>query len=177
MELEIAVVLIGGCFALLGTILGAHLNKRSTLSTARELAEIERFKYTQDRIWDFRKESYTAILAHLNKALTEARKLHVGYLDEQSHPETFFASEERKNIEEAMWAAWKDCRQEFEHSRLTVSDDFAKQFQLLMHGFRLVDDNDLPPEKAEKLSDIFDGGYYRLLGVAQDEIAPATPNH
>ena len=175
MGTEITAVLIGGGFALMGTILGAYLNKRATLATARELAEIERFKYTQDRIWDFRKESYTTILAHLRRAADHADKVFAGYCDAQRHPEEYFASEERQKDEDATWSAWADCKKEFEDSRLTVSDEFAKQFQLLRHSFRLIDENDLPPEVAHKAQEIFNSFYPKLLQIAQDEIAPTEP--
>ncbi|WP_170411284.1 hypothetical protein [Ruegeria atlantica] len=173
---EIAAVLLGGGFAILGTFLGAYLNKRATLSTARELAEIERFKYAQDRIWDFRKETYTAILAHLRRASNHADRVFSGYCDEQMHPETYFASDSRKEDEEAKWAAWVDCRKEFEDNLLTLSDDFTKQFYLLIHSFKIIDDNDLPPEAAQKAADIFNGFYPKLLRIAQNEIAPSRPN-
>jgi len=175
MSIGIVEVLIGGGFALLGTFLGAYLNKRATLSTARELAEIERFKYTQDRIWDFRKESYTVILAHLRRATDHADKVFAGYCDEQQHPEAYFASEERRRDEDETWAAWADCEKEFEDSRLTVSDDFAKQFQLLRHSFRELSEHDLPPETAHKAQEIFNSFYPKLLQIAQDEIAPTAP--
>jgi len=172
---EIIAVLIGGGFALLGTYLGAYLNKRATLSTAKEMAEIERFKYTQDRIWDFRKESYTAILAHLRRATDHADKVFAGYCDEQYHPEEYFASEGRRKDEDATWAAWADCKKLFEDSRLTISDDFAKQFQLLRHSFRVISEHDLPPESAQKAQDIFNAFYPKLLQIAQNEIAPTSP--
>lgn len=175
MSAEVIAVLIGGCFALIGTLLGAYLNKRATLTTARDLAEIERFKYTQDRIWDFRKESYTVILAHLRRAADHADRLFAGYCDEQRHPEQYFESEERQQEEDATWSAWADCRKAFEESRLTISDDFAKQFQLLRHSFRTISDQDLPPEAAHKAQEILNSFYANLLEIAQDEIAPTKP--
>ncbi|WP_299984743.1 hypothetical protein [uncultured Ruegeria sp.] len=170
---EVVVAVIGGGSALIGTFLGAYLNKRATLSTARELVEIERFKYAQDRIWDFRKESYTVILAHLRKASNFADKVFAGYCDEQQHPEVYFASDDRKNDDIASWSAWDTCRAVFEDNLLTLSDDFAQQFNLLVHSFRTIDDNDLPPEVAHKRAEIFSTFYPKLLRIAQDEIAPS----
>lgn len=175
MNIGIVEVLIGGGFALLGTILGAYLNKRATLSTARELAEIERFKYTQDRIWDFRKESYTAILAHLKQASVNADKVSEGYHDELRHPEEYHGSDDRFKGTRATWEAWEECKSEFEANRLTLSNDFVSEFQRLIDALGAIDQYDLPPDIAFAEAECFTDAYPKLLTVALSEIAPAAP--
>lgn len=176
MTSEVIVVLIGGGFALLGTFLGAYLNKRATLSTARELAEIERYKYAQDRIWDFRKESYTAILAHLKQASTYADKVSDGYHDEQSHPETYHGSDARHKETKIAWESWGECKSAFEANRLTLSNAFVAEFQKIKDCLAAIDEYDLPPDIAFAEAQCFSDAYPKLLAVALEEIAPASPD-
>lgn len=175
MPVEIFVTLIAGGLALVGTALGAYLNKRSALSTARELAEIDRFKYTQDRIWDFRKESYTVILSRLKEAYNHAGKVRDGYLDEQQHPEAYHGSDGRRKDETAAWSAWNECTAEFEKNRLTLSENFVAEFQRLVQAISQIDEHDLPPDIAWAEAECFSVAYPKLLAIAVDEIAPSKP--
>lgn len=175
LSIDIVVVLIGGGFALLGTILGAYLNKRTALSTAKELAEIERFKYTQDRIWDFRKEAYTEILAHLKEASNYAERVRDGYHDEQMHPEAYHGSDRRPKDEAAAWDAWTRCKTAFVANRLTLSEDFTAEFQSLRDALGAIDEHDLPPDIAWAEAECYSAAYPKLLNIALAEIAPSSP--
>lgn len=173
--IELLVALVGGGMALIGTILGAYLNQRSAVNTAREMAEIERFKYTQDRIWDFRKESYTAILASLKEASLNADRVNEGYHDEQSHPEIYHASDACKTLVQASWEAWSRSKEAFEKGRLTLSNDFVEGFGAIADDLSAVSEHDLPPEQAWKEAEAFRNGHRRLLVIALNEIAPNKP--
>ncbi|WP_170573532.1 hypothetical protein [Ruegeria atlantica] len=177
METEVLVVLISGGMALFGTYLGAYLNRRSAISTAREMVEIERFKYTQDRIWDFRKEAYTAILARLKEALVHSQKVSDGYHDEHHHPEAYHGSEARQKDDAAAWKAWADCKAEFENSRLTLSDEFVDEFASLVNALKHIDEDDLPPDIAWEEAKCFSSAYPKLLEIAKQEIAPSQPTN
>lgn len=177
--IELLVALVGGGFALIGTLggafLGAYLNRRSAVETAREMAEIERFKYTQDRIWDFRKESYTTILASLKEASLNADRVNEGYHDEQSHPEIYHASDAHKTFAQASWESWSKSKEAFEKGRLTLSNDFVEAFGAIADHLSAVSENDLPPEQAWREAEAFRNGHRRLLGIALNEIAPNKP--
>ncbi len=161
--------------ALVGTILGAYLNSRSAVSTARELVEIDRFKYTQDRIWDFRKDAYTAILAQLGEASVHYQRTSDGYNDGYHHPETYHGSEARQKDRAAAWRAWSDCKSDFDNNRLTLSDEFVAEFQNLQTALKQIDENDLPPDIAWAEANCFSAAYQKLLEIAKNEITPNQP--
>lgn len=175
MPTEIVAVLLAGVLAIFGTAIGAWINSRNTVSTARALAEIERLKYAQDRLWDFRKEAYTEILARLSEASNAADGLDAGYHHSGLHSEEYFVSEERKTLEEKLWEAWRHCWKGFEENRLVVSDDFAKRLSLTRSALRGSEDM-LPPEQASWSSQTLSKAHDELMGIALTEIAPTIPS-
>ncbi|MBB3881176.1 hypothetical protein [Sphingomonas pseudosanguinis] len=70
-----------------GTFLGSWLQRRSALKTAKDMIQIERHKYTQDRLWDVRKEAYTSIIAGLRATAKAANVVNDGFNDGYMHPE------------------------------------------------------------------------------------------
>ena len=170
---EIIAVLIGGVFALCGTFLGAALNKRATLSTAHELANIERLKYTQDRIWDARKDCYNEVLSHLESAAQAAQRMNDGYNDGQMSAHAYDSSKARTRDSKATWESWRSCKTVVENNRLSISDDFFAEFDNLRDSISetLRDDHGLPPDVALSQSTCFSNAYPKLLSIAQREVS------
>lgn len=171
---EILAVVIAGVFGIGGSYLGAHLNGRSAISTAKGLAEIDRLKYTHDRIWDFRKESYTTILGQLHDVVVLADKIADMYFDEHVNPEEYYEGKHRIEDERSLWGTWTECKKEFHLRRLTLSDAFVAAFENTIGCIAGIDDEGLPPIEARSVATCFEKGHAALLAIALDEIAPTS---
>jgi hypothetical protein len=157
---------------LAGTFLGSWLNRRTTLSTALDIAEVERHKYTQDRLWDHRKDSYTAILAGLRATSKHAYTVDRGYNGGEMHPEEYHASDERTIQVRTLWDKWRETESEYESARLLLSDAFVARFEKIGDDLNAVDIDDLPPCIHSDFADIFRSAVPEMLAIAQAEIAP-----
>lgn len=174
MQTTVIVSIIGGSFALVGAALGAVLNRWTSLSTAREIAKSERLKYTQDRLWDCRKESYTTILACLKETSKFADLVRDGYHDDEMPAEGYHSSDERRSQETALWKSWEACKADFEKNRLLLSQKFVTEFQYLLDSLAAVDKYNLPPDVAWDNARCFSAAHPRLLAIARGEIAPSA---
>lgn len=175
MDSTILAALISIAGALGGTYLGMRLNRSSAVKTALDLADVERHKYTQDRLWDHRKDSYTSIIAGLRATARLAKVVDDGYNDGEMHPEEYHGSEgSTKQINE-LWEKWRETKADYENARLLLSDAFVIRFEQLENDLDAVDHDDIPPAVYSACEKVFRDAVPALLEIAKGEIAPQLP--
>lgn len=167
------VVTIAGTLG--GTILGARLNQAGALKTARDMQEIERHKYTQDRLWDARKEAYTAIIAQLRATAKAAEKIHHRFNDDDADAEGYFQSAQYGPDTHILWETWRGTIAEYEKARLLLSDDFVAGFEQVQTNLDAVDEDGIPPMRSHEVYVVFNGAITPMLETAKREIAPQLP--
>ena len=140
-----------------------------TLTAARASMRAAR----SDRVWDARKEGYTAILTRLKEASVRASVVDDGYNsgDYGRGPHDYFESPARTDEEKAAGDAWRNCRSAFDSSWLVLSDDFLARSEQLFDSLPTKYDDDLPPEGAARWAQALRDGYRDLLGIARREFA------
>jgi len=175
MDSAVASALIGAISAIAGTILGAKVTQAGALKTARDMQELERHKYTHDRLWDARKEAYTAIVFQLRTTARAAEKLYAGLHDQYGDPEEYFQSEQYNQDSRTLWETWRGTVAEYEKSRLLLSDAFSASFETIQAGVHAVDEDAIPPDRAEAIFAVFDDAVAPLTAIAKSEIAPSMP--
>ena len=126
-----------------------------------------------DRVWDTRREGYTAILTRLNEASLRASVVDDGYNggDYGRGPHDYFETSERADQEKAAGEAWRNCRSAFDSSWLVLSDDFLARSERLFESLPTRYDDDSPPEDAARRAQALRDGYRDLLGTARSEFA------
>lgn len=181
-EILVALIAFSGVIitiigTLAGTILGTHLSKKSSVSAAKELAELERIKYTHDRLWDARKDTYAAMLASIASVRRSAQSLYNGYFDDEDGlpPEAFCGTPHWGKINTQLWNGWRECQAEFDRGRLIFSDDFIARFETLA-GAVYGEEDDNPPDRASDTVDALNLASDDLLKIARAEIAPSEPS-
>ena len=168
----VLVALISVAGILGGTYLGALLNRKTTTSTALMMAKIESQRHLDRRLWDTRKESYSLILLKLTEARKYADYMDDGYSsDGELHPEVYHASEEREKHQRRNWAAWSECKSEFDKNHLVLSADFVIAFQELVDDLATISEHDMLPYIAPRQAEYFRNAHTRLLQLAKDEFA------
>jgi hypothetical protein len=175
MDTQIVVALIGtsgGLMGLAGTWLGAHLNQKSSLQTALQLAEVERHKYARDRLWDARKGAYTTIIADLNFIYKTTDRIHDGFYGEMAEPERFFNDDSFSKLRDELWERFRSLNTTFEDSSLILSDSFKTLFQEWKSDFFNTDENDIPPEHYLQYYNSISRYLPRIVEGAKAEIAP-----
>lgn len=166
------VALIGMVGILGATYLGALLNRKTATSTALMMANIERQKHLDRKIWDTRKESYSLILIRLSEASKYANHMDDGYSSGGDiHPEEYHSSEECRTHEQRKSAAWSECKAEFDKNHLVLSADFVTAFQDLVDDLATISEHDMLPYVAPKQAEYFRNGHSRLLQIAKEEFA------
>ena len=168
----VLVALISVAGILGGTYLGALLNRRTATYTALMMAKVESQRHLDRRLWDARKESYSLILLKLMEARKYADYMDDGYSnDGEIHPEVYHVSEEREKHQQNNWAAWSDCKSEFDKNHLVLSADFVTAFQELVDDLATISEHDMLPYIAPKKAEYFRNAHSRLLKLAKDEFA------
>lgn len=158
-----------------GTFLGSWLQRRSALKTAKDMIQIERHKYTQDRLWDVRKEAYTSIIAGLRATAKAANVVNDGFNDGYMHPEEYFQSDAYGQAIHDLWDKWRATKEEYERARLLLSDAFVEGFEQIEARLDAVDEDDIPPLIYATTREIFDEAVSPMLEIAKAEIAPQLP--
>lgn len=174
MDTEILVSLIGIGGLLAGTWLGAYLNRKGSLQTALHQAEVERQKYAHDRLWDARKEAYTAIIIALNAIYKVADKLYDGFFAEGSDGERFYGHDEFGKLSSELWEKFRSLNAQFEDSTLILSDSFKALFSEWRNDFLDSDENDIPPEQYRQHYASIRNYLPKIVEAAKAEIAPST---
>ncbi|SPJ25059.1 hypothetical protein [Palleronia abyssalis] len=160
--------LISAVAVIASVVVGAWLSR----SSARQQAQAAREEKAEDRLWQFRKDAYTAILAKLAEAAREQERIATGY-HESEHPDAYDASKDRRERDAVVWSAWSACREQFERNRLVISPEFTEAFKAIRKELAAIDEDQLPPVLADQIEEAFSGGHRRLLSVALAEIRPS----
>lgn len=168
-------VALGGLFGLGGTVLGTYLNTRAAKTTALQLAEVERVKYTRDRLWDERRAVYTKMIGLIASMHRLATRIDEAFDDpEWGHPEAYHSSGSFRTDSNKLWETWLEVANLFDDSRLILSDAVASAFEDL-RGTVMGDEHDLPPQQYADTRKALDTMHPIMLGIAQREIAPELP--
>lgn len=171
-ECGVLVALIGVAGILGGIYLGAVLNRKTATATTLMMANIERQKHLDTRLWDTRKESYSLILLKLSEATKYAEYIDDGYRSGgEVHPEEYHASDQCRTHLQRKWTAWSDCKSEFDKHHLVLSTDFVTAFQDLVDDLATITEYDMLPDIAPKQAEYFRTAHSRLLHLAKDEFA------
>lgn len=168
--------IVGVVGAIIGTKVGAKANQAATLAAAGHLAEVERKRFVDERIWEERRRAYSLILTSLHDAGNFWSYLDDGFSEAGSDAEGFFQSETyrgwRKEACEHWWAAIKV----FSENRLILSEKFADRFAALRDDVAANDYDYDPPNEPKSMKDAFRSGFADLLKISQGEIS-ANPDH
>lgn len=156
----------------IGAVIGAWVNRAAALKTARSMLVIDRQKYAQDRLWDARKESYSAIIAKVRDTTRLAETIYAAFVDPYGHPEEYFQSQAYSRNTQELWEAWRGAEAEYDRARLLVSDAFVAEFERLQANLAAIDHDDIPPDRAEQTFKVFDDALDPMLATAKREIAP-----
>ena len=170
---DVLMAVIGVIGIIGATVVGAVLNKKSTVSTALLLAKIEKEKYFERKIWDTRKESYSLILKKLMETSKYASWVDEGYNSGENHPEDYHGSEICENHQRSISRAWGECKLEFDENYLVLSESFVAAFQELTSSLSEMNADDMPPNIAAKRADSFQNAYSVLSRLASNEFAPS----
>lgn len=139
METEVVVALVGGGFGLAGTIggtlLGMFVNSKSAVRTAVQLADVERLKHAQSRIWDARKDAYTDIVGQYNEIERTVQKIRDELNDPEVDPRFYLESEHSNNDSVELWNKVKSLREIITNRVLFVSGEFYQLFEVWFKEF------------------------------------------
>ena len=126
-----------------------------------------------NRVWDARREGYTAILTRLKEASATAEVVDVGYNsgDYGLGPHDYFESPARPEDEKVAGDAWQRCRSAFDASWLVLSGDYLARSEQLFDSLPTKYDDDLPPKEAARRAQALRDGYRDLLAIARREFA------
>lgn len=156
--LPVAAALAGSLVTGLLALAAARMSMRATRS---------------NRVWDARREGYTAILTRLKEASEKASIVDEGYNsgDYGLGPHDYSTSPERPEEERAACNAWRHCRSAFDATWLVLSDEFLARSEQLFDSLPTKYDDDLPPRDAERRAQALREGYRDLLAIARREFA------
>lgn len=124
---------------ILGTLggiwLGSFLSQRTATRTAKAVAEVEAIKYRRDRLWDVRREIYTALIA-------KARELHETWASTQTEPddwgvdfESYFSSADAQASMTQGIAQFTDLTKLAGSQRLVLTHQFYDHIEKLDEAY------------------------------------------
>ncbi|SEI99463.1 hypothetical protein SAMN05518849_102126 [Sphingobium sp. AP50] len=174
-DTQILTALIGTLSGLGGTWLGAYLNRKSAYQTAIQLADVERHKYAQGRLWDAKKEAYTLIIGELNVMRKLTQRINDGFTDGEMHEEEYFQSASFHKDNNELWNRYRQLQTTFDNNSLILSDRFKEQFSEWMKDLFYCDEDDIPPILADVHWNAMRKHVPLFVEVAKDEIAPKLP--
>lgn|GEM_PF-2200097 len=178
METEVVVALVGGGFGLAGTIggtlLGMYVNGKSAVRTALQLADVERHKHAQSRIWDAKKDAYTGIIVQLNEIAKSIEQTMDILFDPDIDPTYYLDSEDRGKDNALLWQRIWKLDDTVSNNSLILPDTFQLSFADWRKEFSRFDEDTDPREVAIIQSKAIDEHKPILIQMAKDELA-ATP--
>lgn len=125
-DTSILIALLAGGFGLAGSWLGAHLNRKSAIATARQLVEVEQHKYAQSRLWDAKKDAYTEMIVEFNAIDRAISSIVDRVFDPDVDPSYYIDSDEHSNDVTAIWQRIWKLNNALDNNSLVVSDEFKK---------------------------------------------------
>ena len=178
---ETIIAVVGMIATLFGVIFTSIFNRSTALAIAEKVSGLEQRKYILDRVWDHRRESYTAITAALRRSLQLSTIIDEGYHGGHVSPHAYDASEGCRAEIESLWQSWGLSVSEFEAGRLLLSDRFVDQFEELKQRIGGIDNHDIPPSIYAECQQVFAEAVPKLCAMAQHEVhalginGPALP--
>lgn len=174
METEVVVALVGGGFGLAGTIagtfLGAWVNRKGSLQAALQLAEVDQQKYARTRLWDARKDAYTAIIVEFNALSSLAARINDGFNDVDVNVEDYFYTAEFNRDNKEMWDRYRNLKVMIENQSLILSDRFIEQIGVWEADLFYYDEDDTPPIQANVHHSAMRMHTPLLVEIAKDEV-------
>lgn len=128
MDTSILTALIGAVVLLGATWLGAYLNRKGAVETARQLIEVEHRKYAQSRLWDAKKDAYTDIVAQFNAIDKDLDGTVDRLFDPDYDPQPYIDSDEYVQDNTAFWRRINTLWTTIKNNGLILSDDFQAAF-------------------------------------------------
>lgn len=171
-EIAVAALSTGG--ALGGTWLGAFLNRRSALETARQLADVEQHKYAQTQLWDAKKDAYTDIIVQLNVIDKSIEQVMDTLFDPDIDPSYYLESEDCGKDNALLWQRIWKLDDTVSNNSLILSDTFQSSYAAWRKDFSRYDGDTDPREVAMIQSKAIDEHKPILIQMAKDELV-ATP--
>ena len=155
-----------------GVWFGAYLNRKSALQTAIQLAEIDRHKYAQDRLWDAKKEAYTAMIVELTALDKAVDRMYAGFTDLEISPENYFQSPSFNEDNNHMWAKYQAAKELFDNSILILSDAFKVRFGQWQQDFFYYDnEHDIPPDVTKAHRTAMGKHLHEFVEIAKGELS------
>ena len=174
METEILTAIIGAGTgvggALLGTILGAWLNHRAAIATARQLIPIDQQRLTSQRLWESRREAYTEILKNLQEARRAAESIEDEFNDPQGNVHDFYQSEGHRGLRALRGEGYRAAERGMTHHQLSISRAFRARYEAFLLEVEAVDD--APPNMDLELAAVYRSATQDLFQIATAEIFP-----
>lgn len=173
MDSEILTALIGTFSGLGGTWLGAYLNRKSAYQTALQLVEIEQHKYTQDRLWDAKKEAYTQVIVSLNAMRKTAATMEDYAWGETAEPDRYFSNPLYKEHTDEFWASFRAVKALFENNALIFSEEFLTLHDNWERELLMYDEDEEPYMFIKVHHDAMSRFHRQFVELAKSEISPA----
>lgn len=164
---------------ILGTLAAVALGSRLNASNARE-QERERLAmapvtHGREKIWEHRREAYSAIIGKMHLFVREADDICDSFHSGEIDPQAFWHSPGYDDARKKVTNAFKATRDLFDEARLTLSSEFeARYIQMRTEIYDSDEDADPPSQVIDNLKSA-QTAYDDLLAIAKREIAPATP--
>jgi len=170
--IEILTALIGTTGILAGTWLGAHLNRKSAYQTALQLAEIERRKYSQDRLWDAKKDAYSLTIARLNVLWKNVATMVEHAWGEGSDPERYFNDPIFNEHDILRWDSFRSLKSLVDDNTLIFSDNFLNLFKEWESHFFMYNEEEYPETIIKIHDDAIRRFHSQFIKLAKFEITP-----
>lgn len=168
-EILIALISTGGTLG--GTWLGAFLNRRSALDTAKQLADVEQHKYAKSRLWDAQKEAYTDIIIQLNAIEKLVGQILNALFDPEVDPSYYLESEQSNNETSTLWQRIWKIEDTVKNNSLILPDLFQASFSAWRADFENYDEEAEPQEVIITQSKAIDKHKPAMIKLARDELA------
>lgn len=155
--------------------LGSLLNASNARAQDRERLAMAPVTHGREKIWDHRREAYSAIIGKMHLFVKETDEMVECFTDGEMEPMAFYRSQGWHDHRKAVTDAFKETRNLFDQARLIISSDFeARYIQMRTEIYELDDEND-PVVNAMDSANSAQTAYDDLLAIAKREIAPAAP--
>lgn len=166
---------VTGIVALSGVVLGSVLNGNNARALERERLTMAPVTHGREKIWEHRREAYSAIIGKMHLFVKEANEMVDCFTDGEMEVWAFYQSKGWHDHRKAVTGAFKETRNLFDEARLIISADFeARYIQMRTEIYEIDDEND-PVINAMDSARSAQTAYDDLLEIAKREIAPVAP--
>ena len=167
--IKTAIQVLGPVIAI---VIGALLTRWFTRSADRERLAAARVTHAQEKVWEHRREAYSAIIGKLHQFSKEADDMSDSFSNCEMDPMEFYCSPGYHKARAQVTHAFRESRDLFDAARLIISDDFEARYIQMRTEVYEADDLENPPEQAFTVMTVAETAYSDLLQIAKREIAP-----